>query len=94
MTGVPRVEVVIPGATSEDLLMWASNTEENNPVTTGVEPFRPGVDLNITDRPFMGVELTFVAGDRPVFALTLFADIPNEKEREIMQQENVGTAGC
>lgn len=90
---VPRQEIVIPGATSDDLLMWASNTEENNPVTTGAGPFRPSVDLTITDRPFMGVELTFIAGDKPIFAIALFADIPTEEEREIMEQESITAGG-
>lgn len=90
---VPRAELVIPGSTSEDLLMWASNTEENNPVTRGLEPFRPAVDLTITDRPFMGVELTFTAGGRPIFTLALFSDLPTEEERAIMAEESVGSAG-
>lgn len=89
----PRTEIVLPGATSEELRQWAGNVETENPVTSGIEPFRPGVDLIVSDEPFMGVELTFMAGKNPVFTLAIFADIPTEEEREIMDTENVGAAG-
>lgn len=77
----PRVEVVLPGTTTEDIQNWASRVEVENPIN-----FRaPYVALEITREMFMGVELTFVSDSGPVFSLAIFADQPTEKEREIME---------
>lgn len=89
----PRTEIVLPGSTSEELHVWAENITEANPVSMGIEPFRPGIDLEITDKPFMGVELTFMAGKSPVFTLAIFADVPTNEERDIMDQEHIAAAG-
>lgn len=88
-----RIERVLPGATSEELRAWALGLQEMNPISDGIAPFRPGIGLIITDEPFMGVELTFMAGRNEVFTLALFADIPNEKEREIMEEHGVEAGG-
>lgn len=85
---VPSVEVVVPGATTDDLVMWGDGVAENNPISLGLEPFRPATRLELTERLFMGVELTFMAGDKPFFMLTLFSDIPTEEERQIMLSES------
>lgn len=79
-----RIERTIPGATTEDLANWAHRIEETNPVTHGFPPFRPKVGVVLTDQPFMGIELTFMAGRRELFVLALFADIATEKETEVM----------
>lgn len=85
----PQTEVTLPGATTEDIRGWARNVTEANPIATGGrsdERFPDGSELEITDEPFMGVELTFVAGCRPVHTLTLFATVPNEQERLVMEE--------
>ncbi|UDL15444.1 hypothetical protein SEA_PEPE25_69 [Microbacterium phage Pepe25] len=84
----PRAEIVLPGATSDELVTWAENITEANPISMGIAPFRPSGHLTISDRPFMGVELTFVTGDKPVFTLAVFADIPNEQETQIMDENH------
>ncbi|QKO02823.1 hypothetical protein SEA_KELCOLE_71 [Microbacterium phage Kelcole] len=81
----PRAEIVLPGSTSDELQAWAENVTEANPISMGIPPFRPSGHLTLSDRPFMGVELTFATGDKPVFTLAIFADIPTNEEREIMQ---------
>lgn len=88
-----RVELVLPGATSDELVVWAAALQELNPISTGVEPFRPAVGLLHVDETFMGIELVFMAGRRPLLTLALFADLPNEKEREIMEAEAVDAEG-
>lgn len=80
-----RIERTIPGATTEELRAWALGLQDMNPITDGHPPFRPSVGLVITDEPFMGVELTFMAGRSELFVLALFADIPTEREKEIME---------
>lgn len=81
----PRQEIVIPGSTTDELVTWAENITEANPISSGIPPFRPSGHLAISDRLFMGVELTFTTGDKPVFTLAIFADIPNTDEEQIMQ---------
>lgn len=94
MTDGPTVEILVPGATSEELRVWAQNvTLGANPVAHGSTPFTPTVNLDITDRPFMGVELTFQSEKQQLLTLVLFAQVPNEKEREIMEADGVTAGG-
>lgn len=87
MTSAKRVELEFPGLCTRDLRDWASRLVEANEIG-------PNIDIRITDMQFMGVELTITnGGDIPMLTLALFATTPNEQEREIMETENVWTAG-
>lgn len=88
MTAQQVVEVTIPGATTEDVRLWASNVSEASPVTTGPTPFSPGVDCEVTSEPFMGAELSFVHRGRKFFTLAVFAAIPTEEEIKIMDDQS------
>lgn len=88
-----EVTVNIPGATSADLRSWAERIEVENPITYDVNERWPNAGINVTDHPFMGVELTLAVAGRPLLTLTLFGDRPNAEERKIMETENDGTAG-
>lgn len=83
-----RVEITIPGATTKDLAAWADPLQSLNPITNGFPPFRPAVGWVITDQPFMGIEITCMAGKTVVAVLTLFADVPTEEEKEIMRRND------
>lgn len=87
-----RVELELPGVTTEELRAWASNVAGANPINSTLTSDE-GLELRITDLQFMGVELTFMCEDRALLTLALFADHPNEQEREIMETENVWAAG-
>ncbi|QUE25359.1 hypothetical protein SEA_FIZZLES_65 [Microbacterium phage Fizzles] len=84
-----RVEVHVPGATSADLRVWASNISEANPITSEETEFTPTVNLDVTDYPFMGVELTLQSERQQLLTIALFAQIPDEKERETMEADGV-----
>ena len=88
-----EVTVNIPGATSADLRDWAARIELMNPVPYLELERHPNAGINVTDHPFMGVELTLAAAGRPLLTLTLFGDRPNDEERNIMETHNGGTAG-
>jgi len=88
-----EVTVNIPGATSADLREWAERIEVENPMTYDVNGRWPTAGINVTDHPFMGVELTLAAVGMPLLTLTLFGDRPNDEERKIMEMHNDGTAG-
>lgn len=88
-----EVTVNVPGATSEDLRNWAGRIEVENPISYDGLGHKPTCGINVTDHPFMGVELTLAADGRPLLTLTLFGDRPNDEERKIMETENDGTAG-
>jgi len=77
----------MPGTTTEDLRLWAESVELQNPIGIGFEPFAPRVIATISDHPFAGVEITFEAGDQPIFTLALFATQLTEGEKEIMELE-------
>lgn len=93
MSADRHIEIHVPGSTSDDLRVWASNITEANPITTGPTPFTPSVNLDITDYPFMGVELTFQSERQQLLTLVLFAQIPNEKEKEAMEADGITTGG-
>jgi len=93
MTNGPTVELHVPGATSDDLRIWASNVSTSNPITTGPTAFTPSVNLDVTDYPFMGVELMIQSERQHLLTLVLFAQIPNEKEKEIMEADGVTAGG-
>lgn len=93
-TGAARqAEVHLPGVTSDDLRLWAQNVTASNPIGAGDTPFTPSLNLDITDYPFMGVELTFQSERGQLFTLALFAQVPNEKEQETMEADGVTAAG-
>lgn len=87
------VEVLVPGATSDDLRTWANNIAEANPITSEPTTFTPTVNLDVTDYPFMGVELRLQSEKQHLLTLVLFAQIPNEKERETMETNGVTAGG-
>ncbi len=87
--GHPQTEVTLPGATTEEVRGWARIVTEANPIASGGrsdQRFPDGAEREITDEPFMGIELTFVAGGRPIHTLTLFATVPNDEERLVMEE--------
>lgn len=88
-----EVTVNVPGATSEELRTWALAVERLNPISRDNLGRWPTCGINVTDEPFMGVELTLAAAGRPLLTLTLFGDRPNDEERKIMEEHNDGTAG-
>lgn len=87
------IEVLVPGATSADLRVWANNIAEANPITTEPTEFTPTVNLDVTDYPFMGVELRLQSERQHLLTLVLFAQIPDEKEKQIMQDGGVAAGG-
>ena len=87
------VELHVPGATSDDLRIWAQGLAKLNPVATAASAFTPEVNLDVTDYPFMGVELTFQNTRQQLLTLVLFAQIPNEKEKEAMEADGITTGG-
>ncbi|QQO39467.1 hypothetical protein SEA_NAMAGO_66 [Microbacterium phage Namago] len=87
------VEVLVPGATSDDLRSWAQSVHYSNPLTTNPTEFTPTVNLDVTDYPFMGVELRLQSEKQHLLTLVLFAQIPNEKERETMEADGVTRGG-
>lgn len=88
-----RIEVLVPGATSRDLRVWANNIAEANPITSEPTSFTPTVNLDVTDYPFMGVELAIQSERQQLLVIALFAQIPNEKEKEVMQENDVAPGG-
>lgn len=89
----PTVEIQVPGATSDDIRVWANNIAEANPIATGDNDFTPTVNLDVTDYPFMGVELMIQSERRHLLTLVLFADRPTEKEKEIMETNTPEAGG-
>lgn len=85
MSAERSVEIEIPGATTEDVRLWASNVAETSPVTTGTTPFSRAVDIEVTTYPFMGVVLTIMQGERRLLELAVFASVPTEEEIDIME---------
>lgn len=88
--GHPHSEVVLPGARTEDVLRWAANVAEANPISAGVGLFDPTVEVEV-EEIFMGVELTFKSGERKVFSLALFADVPTPEEEATMEAQVIGS---
>lgn len=88
------VEIHVPGATSDELRTWAQNVAEANPIAVPDNPFTPTVNLDVTDYPFMGVELRMQSERQQLLTLVLFAQIPNEEERQIMQENEVTAGGA
>ncbi|AWN03581.1 hypothetical protein SEA_SALLYK_68 [Microbacterium phage SallyK] len=93
MNAARLVEVLVPGATSGDIRIWANNIAEANPITSDPTDFTPTVNLDVTDYPFMGVELRLQSEKQHLLTLVLFAQIPNEKERETMEADGVTVGG-
>lgn len=93
MSADRHVELHVPGATSDSLRTWAQAIVEANPVAPIASIFTPEVNLDITDYPFMGVELTFQSERQQLLTLVLFAQIPNQKEMEIMEADGVTAGG-
>lgn len=87
------VEVLVPGATTDDIRIWAQGLAKLNPVATAASAFTPEVNLDVTDYPFMGVELRLQSERQHLLTLVLFAQIPNEKERETMEADGVTKGG-
>lgn len=87
------VEVIVPGATTDDVRIWAQGLAKLNPVATAASAFTPEVNLDVTDYPFMGVELRLQSEKQHLLTLVLFAQIPNEKERETMEADGVTAGG-
>lgn len=85
----PRTEVTLPGVTTAEVRGWAQNVIEANPIASGGQSERwpDGANLELTDEPFMGVELTFVSGGRAILTLAVFADVATDDERDIMETE-------
>lgn len=82
---IPRTAINLPGTTAEEVRGWARNVTEANPIGTGALSDESGIELDITDHPFMGVELTFVANGVPLHCLAIFAEVPTTEERIIME---------
>ena len=93
MSADRHIELIVPGATSDALREWAQKIVEANPVVPITSIFTPEMNLDITDYPFMGVELTFQSERQQLLTLALFAQIPNEKERETMEADGVPAGG-
>ncbi|UVG35419.1 hypothetical protein SEA_ZAGIE_66 [Microbacterium phage Zagie] len=93
MNAARLVEVLVPGATSGDIRIWATGLAELNPVATAASAFTPEVNLDVTDYPFMGVELRLQSEKQHLLTLVLFAQIPNEEERETMEADGVTRDG-
>lgn len=93
MSAARLVEVVVPGATTDDIRIWAQGISKLNPVATAASAFTPEVNLDVTDYPFMGVELRLQSEKQHLLTLVLFAQIPNEKERETMEADGVTAGG-
>lgn len=82
----PRAEIVLPNTTTEDLQVWAANVLSENPISVGSGPYSPGLELEVEQRLFMGIELTFRSGERKVFTLALFSDSPTAEEEAKMME--------
>lgn len=80
----PNIEITIPGATTEDVRMWAGNVSTTSPLTTGRRD-GASVDIVVTDEPFMGVELSIVHGEARLLSLVAFASVATDEERALAE---------
>lgn len=88
----PRTEISLRGVTTEEVRGWALNVMSENPIASGGLSTRwpDGAELETTDYPFMGVELTFVAAGQAVHTIAIFAEVPTDDERAVMDEQRSG----
>lgn len=85
-----RTEISLPGVMTEDLLAWAARVTSASPISSGgqsLPQWPDGAEVELTDAPFMGVELTFVAAGRAVHTIAIFAEVPTDEERAVMDEQ-------
>lgn len=85
-----RTEISLQGVTTEDLLAWAGRVTSASPISSGgqsLPQWPDGAELELTDTLFMGIELTFVAAGHAVHTLAIFAEVPTDEERAVMEEQ-------